>query len=50
VFSVPHPCTDTPVRQWKRDERARKVVLCLDRYFDAGPAVCEWNVPRVKYA
>jgi SAM-dependent methyltransferase len=37
VFSVPHPCTDTPVRQWKHDERGRKVVLCLGRYFDARP-------------
>lgn len=49
VFSVPHPCTDTPVRRWQRDEAGRKTVLCIDRYFDAGPAVCEWNMPRLLY-
>jgi SAM-dependent methyltransferase len=50
VFSVPHPCTDTPVRRWQRDEQGRKVVLCLDRYFETGPAVLDWHVPRLKYA
>jgi SAM-dependent methyltransferase len=49
VFSVPHPCTDPPVREWKRDEQGNKLALCLDRYFDTGPAVCEWNMPRLKY-
>src|SRR5262249_30755786 len=49
VFSVPHPCTDTPVRQWGRDEQGNKLVLCLDRYFDTGPAVCEWSMRRLAY-
>ncbi len=47
VFSVPHPCTDTAFREWKRDEQGRKLALCLDRYFDSGPAVCRWNMPRL---
>jgi SAM-dependent methyltransferase len=49
VFSVPHPCTDPPFRQWQRDERGHKLALCLDRYFDTGPAVCHWDMPRLKY-
>jgi ubiquinone/menaquinone biosynthesis C-methylase UbiE len=49
VFSVPHPCTDPPVRKWARDTFGRKLWLCLDRYFDSGPAVCDWNMPRLKY-
>jgi 2-polyprenyl-3-methyl-5-hydroxy-6-metoxy-1,4-benzoquinol methylase len=49
VFSVPHPCTDLPYREWKRDERGNKMALCLDRYFDSGPAVCHWNMARLNY-
>jgi SAM-dependent methyltransferase len=50
VFSVPHPCTTAGVRAWQRDGDGRKTALCLDRYFDTGPAVCEWNMARLKYA
>lgn len=46
VFSVPHPWTDPPVRQWTRDELGRKLLLCLDRYFDTGPALCHWSRPQ----
>jgi 2-polyprenyl-3-methyl-5-hydroxy-6-metoxy-1,4-benzoquinol methylase len=49
TFSVPHPCTDTPWREWKRDESGRKLALCLDRYFEGGPATCDWNMARLKY-
>ncbi len=49
VFSVPHPCTDTPVRIWERDATGAKVALKIDRYFDTGPAQCEWNMPRLAY-
>lgn len=49
VFSLPHPCTDPPVREWKRDGQGRKLALCLDRYFDSGPAVCHWNMSRLSY-
>lgn len=49
VFSVPHPCTDTPHRAWNRDERGMKLSLSLDRYFDAGTAVCDWSMPCLLY-
>jgi 2-polyprenyl-3-methyl-5-hydroxy-6-metoxy-1,4-benzoquinol methylase len=49
VFSVPHPCTDTPFREWDRDWRHHKRSLKIDRYFDTGPAVCNWNMPRLIY-
>ena len=50
VFSVPHPCTDPPFREWRRDGQGKKLALCLDRYFDGGQAVCHWNMARLKYA
>jgi hypothetical protein len=49
VFSVPHPATDTPYREWERDATGRKGCLKIDRYFDTGPAVCAWNMPRLTY-
>jgi SAM-dependent methyltransferase len=49
AVSVPHPCTDPPVREWKRDEQGRKAVLQLDRYFDSGPAECHWSMARLAY-
>jgi ubiquinone/menaquinone biosynthesis C-methylase UbiE len=49
VFSVPHPCTTIAVRYWQRDGDGKKLALCLDRYFDSGPAVCDWNMARLKY-
>ncbi|HEV2132228.1 MAG TPA: class I SAM-dependent methyltransferase [Longimicrobiaceae bacterium] len=49
VFSVPHPGTDTPMRSWEQDERGEKLALKIDRYFDTGPALCEWNMPRLAY-
>lgn len=49
VFSVPHPATDTPVRDWIRDDQRRKLALKVDRYFDTGPAVCSWTMDRLAY-
>ena len=49
VFSVPHPATDTAFRQWERDAAGRKLALKLDRYFDTGPAVCDWTMARLTY-
>lgn len=49
VFSVPHPCTDTTVRTWERDEAGRKVALKIDRYFESGATLCDWNMPRLLY-
>ena len=41
VASITHPCSDTPYRHWQRDEDGAKRWLCLDRYFDRGPAEYE---------
>lgn len=49
VFSVPHPCTDTPHREWQRDAHGAKLALSIDRYFDTGAAECDWSVPRLAY-
>lgn len=49
VFSIPHPGTDTLARAWERDPAGRKVALKIDRYFDSGPTVCNWNMPRLQY-
>jgi 2-polyprenyl-3-methyl-5-hydroxy-6-metoxy-1,4-benzoquinol methylase len=49
VFSVPHPCTDTPFREWERDAARRKIALKVDRYFETGPTECPWNMPRLTY-
>lgn len=50
VFSVPHPLTDPPVRGWERDEDGNKVALRIDRYFETGPWMVDWNMARLKYA
>ncbi len=49
LFSVPHPATDTSFREWERDGAGRKRYLKLDRYFETGPTVCHWNMPRLRY-
>jgi len=49
VFSVPHPCTDPPVRVWHRNEHGEKIALMIDRYFESGPAVFEWTMSRLAY-
>jgi 2-polyprenyl-3-methyl-5-hydroxy-6-metoxy-1,4-benzoquinol methylase len=49
VFSVPHPATDTAFREWERDAAGRKLALRVDRYFDTGPDVMHWSMPRLKY-
>ena len=49
VFSVPHPGTDTAVREWKRGGRGKKLALVLDRYLESGPTVCHWTMPHLKY-
>jgi hypothetical protein len=49
VFSVPHPCTDTSVREWLRSESGAKLALAIDQYFEGGESVMHWNMPRLKY-
>jgi SAM-dependent methyltransferase len=43
VASIPHPCTNTPFRQWERDPFRGKRWLCLDRYFDRGILRNDWQ-------
>ena len=49
AFSVPHPCTDAPFREWERDEPGEKGALKIDRYFESGPTVCRWRMQRLTY-
>lgn len=49
VFSVPHPCTDTPVREWERDADGNQIALKIDRYFDSGVKVSRWQMSRLIY-
>jgi len=42
VASITHPCTDTPFREWERDEAGRKRWLCIDRYFERTPIELTW--------
>ena len=49
VFSVPHPCTDTPVREWVLNESGNETVLKIGSYFESGPAVCHWRMRRLEY-
>jgi ubiquinone/menaquinone biosynthesis C-methylase UbiE len=43
VASITHPCTDTPFREWAREESGRKRWLCIDRYFDRGALEYRWQ-------
>lgn len=49
VFSVPHPLTETKVREWERHPDGTKKALRIDRYFDTGPAVMHWSMPRLAH-
>ena len=43
VASITHPCTDTPFREWQRDETGRKLSLSIDRYFDRVAVEYTWR-------
>ncbi len=47
--SITHPFTDTPYREWERDENGDKLALKIDRYFDTGPVEYTWPASRQKY-
>ena len=47
VFSVPHPLTDTPYREWVRLDDGRNGPLRLDRYFETGPCIMSWSMPSM---
>jgi ubiquinone/menaquinone biosynthesis C-methylase UbiE len=43
VASITHPCTDTPFREWQRDDAGQKRCLCIDRYFDRVAVEYTWR-------
>jgi len=49
VFSVPHPCTDTPYREWEVDEAGNLGALKINHYFESGARVCHWGMRRLIY-
>ena len=50
VFSVPHPVDGMAYREWERGPGGEKLFLKVDRYFETGPAVVNWNMPRLDYS
>jgi ubiquinone/menaquinone biosynthesis C-methylase UbiE len=48
-FSITHPCFQTPLWRWIRDESGKKVGVVCGEYFDQKPGrICEWifsNIP-----
>jgi ubiquinone/menaquinone biosynthesis C-methylase UbiE len=42
-FSITHPCFQTPLWKWVRDESGNKLGVVCGQYFDQKPGrVCEW--------
>jgi 2-polyprenyl-3-methyl-5-hydroxy-6-metoxy-1,4-benzoquinol methylase len=49
AFSTPHPCTDTPFREWERGDSTDHGYLKINHYFDTGPTVLRWRMGRLTY-
>ncbi len=49
VFSICHPGSDTPYREWDRDENGNKIgrPLKINHYFDRLEKVMHWNMQRL---
>ena len=47
AFSIVHPVAAAPVHEWVRDNEGQKTGLRIDRYFDSGPYVIDWNMARL---
>jgi ubiquinone/menaquinone biosynthesis C-methylase UbiE len=43
VPSITHPCTDTPFREWQREDTGAKRCLCIDRYFERTVLEFTWQ-------
>lgn len=42
-FSISHPCSETPIREWVKDEAGNKRALAIGDYFDEmGANMFEW--------
>lgn len=50
LVCLAHPCTDTPYREWHRDERGNKLSLGISDYFYRGPVTYRWTNPRYLYS
>ena len=50
VFSIPHPVTDSPYREWERDLNGEKGPLKIDRYFESAPRTLDWSMPSLKFS
>lgn len=48
AFSIPHPVSEMPYREWERDAAGEKLSLKVDRYFETGAAPMEWNMSRLE--
>jgi ubiquinone/menaquinone biosynthesis C-methylase UbiE len=47
AFSIVHPVAAAPSHAWERGEGGEKRGFRIDRYFDSGPYVIEWNMARL---
>ncbi len=47
AFSIPHPFTNTPYREWEQNGDGEKLSLKIDKYFDSGPTYLRWSMPRL---
>lgn len=47
VFSIVNPVIDSTYSEWERDADGNRLALKIDRYFDAGPYLLEWNMKRL---
>lgn len=43
VFSITHPCTDVPLREWDRDTDGNKRALKIGRYFEVARIDFAWR-------
>jgi len=48
VFSIPHPATVTPFREWDQDADGNRGALKVDCYFESGPRVLRWEMKRLE--
>ena len=48
VFSIPHPATVTPFREWDKDADGNRGALKVDYYFESGPRVLRWDMKRLE--
>ena len=50
VFSIPHPVTDSPYREWERKLGGEKGPLKINWYFESTARTLDWSMRRLKYS